>query len=117
LKAARKTQEGEQGDFHSKPPVATGELENLVVKLLLKAPHIVARRNLRILQRVKRTTMSIHGMEDAHALTVQQVLQHFDANPATGLSPSQVEIALSKYGRNGMPSSLPYMPCLMPFDV
>ena len=40
-------------------------------------------------------------MEDGHAKTVEQVLQHFGTDPERGLSLDQVKTNQKKYGPNG----------------
>lgn len=40
-------------------------------------------------------------MEDGHARTTEEVLNHFGTNPDTGLSLDQVKSFQAKYGPNG----------------
>jgi len=40
-------------------------------------------------------------MEQAHALSGEQILQHFSASEYLGLSEAQVQASRDKHGRNG----------------
>lgn len=40
-------------------------------------------------------------MEDGHAKTWEEVVQHFGTDPERGLSPDQVKRHQEKYGPNG----------------
>lgn len=40
-------------------------------------------------------------MEDAHARTLEECLQHFGTNVELGLTPEQVKSNQAKYGPNG----------------
>jgi hypothetical protein len=48
-------------------------------------------------------------MEDAYTRSTEEVLKHFQALEATGLSERQVELSRAKHGRNGAdtPGSTP----------
>lgn len=49
-------------------------------------------------------------MEDAHAKTAEEVLNHFQTDPEKGLTPDQVKRYQAKYGPNGKQLSLSKYP-------
>lgn len=45
------------------------------------------------------------AMEDAHAKTVDEVLNYFSVDPERGLTPDQIKRNQEKYGPNGKSSN------------